>query len=171
MSIDRRRRGGFTLIEMIVFIVIVGVALAGVLTVFNITTKSSSDPIQPKQAMLVAESMLEEILLKPYCDPDSFVRAVPPASPACGVHVREATRDLYDDVLDYDGYGSSGVFSLDDLAHAVGGLENYNVAVSVVPASLTTTANSVGGLLITVTVAVGAGGPSYALTGYRFNYD
>lgn len=162
--IDCRRRSGFTLIEMIIFIVIVGVALAGVLTVFNITARSSADPIQPKQALLVAEAMLEEILLKPYCDPDTFVRTTSPSP--CGVHTIEATRDLYDDVLDYDGYSSTGVYSLDNLATSVTGLGDYNVVVVV---SAETTVQSATGRAITVTVSVG--GNSYALSAYRFNYD
>ena len=169
MSIRRRAAarpcpGGFTLVEMIVFIVIVGVALAGVLTVLNITTKSSADPMQPKQAFLVAEAMLEEMISKDYCDPDTFVRTVSPSP--CGAHTTEASRNLYDDILDYNGYSSVGVRSLDNLATPVVGLGNYNVAVAV---SAETTIQGAAGRLVTVTVSVG--GNSYALSDYRFNYD
>jgi MSHA pilin protein MshD len=147
----------------VVFIVIVSVALAGVMTVLNLTSKGSADPVQPKQAMLVAEAMLEEIQLKPYCDPDT----VTPGSPAtCGVHTTEASRDLYDDIVDYSGYTSTGVFSLDNLGTAVPGLTAYNVAVAV---SAETTIQSAPGRSITVTVSVG--GNSYSLSAYRFNYD
>ena len=151
---------GFTLLELIVFIVIGGVALAGVLTVLNITAKSSADPIQPKQALLVAEAMMEEILLKAYANPSGGYAANCPGTCA---------RAQFDDVSDYNNYASAGVFSLDDLATKVVGLENYNVAVTVVPASVTATGNSLAGLLITASVAVG--GNTYTLTGYRFNYD
>jgi MSHA pilin protein MshD len=156
---------GFTLIEMIVFIVIVGVALAGVLTVLNVAVKSSADPIQPKQAMLIAESMLEEIQLKPYCDPDTVVVGTPAT---CGVHTTEASRALYDDILDYDGYATTGVYSLDNLVTPVAGLENYNVSVSV---GAEATIQGAPARLITVTVTVGVGGNSYSLSSYRFNYD
>ena len=67
---SRSRARGFTLIEMIVFIVIVTVALAGIVTVITKAVSRSGDPVQPKQAMLVAESMLEEILLKPFNNPE-----------------------------------------------------------------------------------------------------
>lgn len=169
MCIERGRSAtsnshGFTLVELIVFIVIVGVALAGVLSVLSITTKSSADPIQPKQATLVAEAMMEEILAKDYCDPDTFVRTASPSP--CGAHTTEATRDLYDDVLDYNGYSSTGARSLDNLGTPVVGLENYNVAVVV---SAETTIQGAAGRPVTVTVSVG--GNSYALSSYRFNYD
>lgn len=165
MSTERTHRvgrppRGFTLLELIVFIVIVGTALAGVLTVFNITTKSSADPIQPKQALLVAESMMEEILLKAYANPAGGYAAACPGT---------CDRAQFDDVGDYNNYASAGVFSLDDLATPVAGLAAYNVAVTVAAASVTATGNALAGLLITVTVTVG--GNAYALTGYRFNYD
>jgi MSHA pilin protein MshD len=72
MFINRfRRQRGLTLIELIMFIVIVSVALVGVLTVFNVTTRSSADPMIRKQMLAIAESLLEEVMLQPFtfCDP------------------------------------------------------------------------------------------------------
>jgi MSHA pilin protein MshD len=155
-----RPQTGFTLIEMIVFIVIVGVALAGVLSVLNHATAHSADPIEPKQAMLVAESLLEEILLKPFNDPAGGYAAACPAT---------CDRARFDDIHDYNGYASAGVLSLDNLGATVPGLGNYNVAVVVANANVTATGNSVAGSSITVTVTVGAN--AYTLTGYRFNND
>jgi len=76
MCIDRRQRG-MTLIELIVFIVIVSVALAGILTVFNITTKSSADPMIRKQMLSIAEGLLEEVMSQPFtwCDPNDLPQA------------------------------------------------------------------------------------------------
>src|SRR4030065_640507 len=70
MSAAKQR--GISLIELIMFIVIVSVALAGILLVMNVTTKSSADPLVHKQALAVAESLLEEVELMPFtfCDPD-----------------------------------------------------------------------------------------------------
>ena len=59
-----RRARGLTLVELIVFIVVVSVGLAGILVVINLTVKSSADPIQRKQAISLAESILEEVLTK-----------------------------------------------------------------------------------------------------------
>lgn len=64
---------GMTLIELVVFIVVVSVGLAGVLSVFNVVVKGSADPLVTKQALAVADSLLEEILLKDFCDPSSVI--------------------------------------------------------------------------------------------------
>ena len=71
MCISRRQRG-LTLIELIVFILIVSVALVGVMTVLNVTARSSADPMVRKQALAIAEAILEEVMLQPFtwCDPD-----------------------------------------------------------------------------------------------------
>ena len=71
MCISRGGRGqrGMTLIELLVFIVVVSLGLAGVLTVFNQVVRHSADPLVAKQALAVADALLEEILLKDFCDP------------------------------------------------------------------------------------------------------
>lgn len=91
MWIEQRlamRARGFTLLEVIVAIVIIGVGLAGVLSVFNVNVRSSADPVVRKQLMAVAEEMLEEIALRPYAGPTKESDA------GCG-------RLTFDDVSDY----------------------------------------------------------------------
>ncbi|MFA6312356.1 MAG: type II secretion system protein, partial [Sterolibacterium sp.] len=68
----RRPQSGLTLVELVMFIVIVSVALAGVLTVLNVTVKSSADPMIAKQMLAIAEALLEEVQAKSftYCDPN-----------------------------------------------------------------------------------------------------
>jgi MSHA pilin protein MshD len=63
---------GLSLIELIMFIVIVGAALAGIITIISKTTESSADPMIRKQALAIAEAMLEEVRLQPFtvCDAD-----------------------------------------------------------------------------------------------------
>lgn len=62
---------GVSFIEMIIFIVIISIAVAGVLLVMNNTTLRSGDPQLRKQALAIAESLLEEIELArfTYCNP------------------------------------------------------------------------------------------------------
>jgi MSHA pilin protein MshD len=66
-----RQQQGLTLIELVMFIVIVGVAAAGILQVLNMANKNSADPIRRKQAMLIAEAYMEEVQLASFtaCDP------------------------------------------------------------------------------------------------------
>ncbi|MFC0251712.1 type IV pilus modification PilV family protein [Massilia consociata] len=68
-----RGQAGLTLIEMIMFIMIVGVALAAVIGVLNLTTKGSADPLRHKQALMIAEGLLEEVQLAKFtfCDPSA----------------------------------------------------------------------------------------------------
>jgi MSHA pilin protein MshD len=69
----RRAQSGLTLIEMIMFILIVGVALAAIVGVLNLTNKGSADPLRRKQALMIAEGLLEEVQLArfTYCDPSA----------------------------------------------------------------------------------------------------
>lgn len=150
------REGGASLVELLVFIIVVGVAVAGVLSVMNITTAKSADPLVRKQALAIAEGMLDEILLHDFSNPAGGFTG--PATPA--------NRPNFDDVSDYDGYASNGVYDL--TGTPVPGLAAYQVAVTVVPESF-------GGIpaasakRITVTVTA-PGGEIVTLSGYRTDY-
>lgn len=67
-----RRQAGLSMVELIIFIVIISVAVAGVLSVLTYTTGRSADPLQRKQAILLAEALLEEVSLArmTFCHPD-----------------------------------------------------------------------------------------------------
>ncbi len=67
-----RKSRGLSLVELIVFIVIVGASVAGIIGVITVTTRASADPVIRKQALAIAEAVLEEVQLQPftYCDPD-----------------------------------------------------------------------------------------------------
>lgn len=75
MSIKRAmpaRMAGVSMIELIVLIVIISVNVAGILAVLSFTTSRSADPLQRKQAILIAEGLLEEVSLArmTFCPPD-----------------------------------------------------------------------------------------------------
>lgn len=165
MCMTKPYQRGFTLIELIIFIVVVSAGLAGILSVMNTTVKSSADPMVRKQSMAIAESMLEEILLKDYCDPDTVNTATTP--PTCGVLTVEASRNLYDDVRDYAGYSTSaGMVAPDAAATPLAGLAAYNLSPPVTVTA--TTLHGVAALQVTVSVTSGQG--TISLTGYRANY-
>ena len=106
---------GSTLIELIITIVIISIALSGILSVVNITTKHSADPIVQHQAIAIAESYLEEIVLLPITDPN-------------GTNAGE-TRATFDNIDDYNGLTNSGV--IDQNGNAITGLENYTVSIAI----------------------------------------
>ena len=146
-----KQSSGFTLVEMIIAIVIIGVGLAGVLLAFNTTVKSSADPLIHKQMLAVGEEMLEEILLKPYV-------------PAPGT-ISGCNRASADDVSDYAAYTDQPVCDIDGTA--VTGLNGYTVSVAV-DASASLGALATGVKKVTVTVKRGS--ESLSLTGWRTDY-
>lgn len=82
---------GISLIELIVFIVIVSAATAGMLSVMSKISLSSVDPLLRKQAMLRAESLLEEVSLAhfTYCHPDDDNAETAVSSAGCVAALRE----------------------------------------------------------------------------------
>ena len=158
MSTNSQR--GFSMIEVIVFIVIVSVALTGVLSVMNVTTQRSADPLVRKQAIAVAESMLEEITLQNFDNPSGGYTC--PSAPCI-----QADRIRVDDVSDYHGFSSTGVYPIEG-STAITGLGAYTVAVSVVGAALGTIA-ATDSKLISVTVT-GTDNVSVTVSAYRANY-
>lgn len=163
-------QSGLTLIELIMFIVIVSVGIAGILSVLNLAASKSAHPMVRKQVLSVAEAMMEDILAKDYQnDPNdpgnasATLGCTPTTSPLCRVNT-VADRGNYNDVSDYDGWNQTGVRDLDGTP--VTGLEFYTVAVTVGAAALW---NTVPAKLVTVTVSNGS--ETISLTGYRTNYD
>lgn len=151
-----RNARGFTLIELIVVIVVLSAAIAGVLLVFQNTVRASADPQVYKQALAIAEGMLDEILVASY-------------DPLAGT----GSRANFDDVDDYAGYTTAGGMK-DIQGNPVAGLGAFNVSsITVTVVAL----NDSGGVLtpvneakrITVTVT-GPAGFAISLDGYRTRY-
>ena len=183
------REHGLSLIELLVFIVVVGIAVTGVLQVYSSTSKSSADPVVRKQAMAVAESLLEEVLSKPYtyCDPDDAQ-----ADTATGAFIgptgcattpemlnsetgetRYSNTAPFDNVNDYNGFNmpanpaGPGIIGLDGVA--VPGLAAYSARITVADAGPFNGIPAGETLLVTVTVT-GPGNHSITLSGYRTRY-
>lgn len=124
-TLDIRSQRGVTLIELVISIVVISVAMAGVLLVMNQTTRHSADPMIEHQAVAVAEAYLEEALLKSFADP-----SLPPNPDAGRVCPGpEGARSQYDNVCDYNGLDDNG--ARDQLGNAVAGLGGYRVRVGV----------------------------------------
>ncbi|MBI4808360.1 MAG: pilus assembly protein MshD [Nitrosomonadales bacterium] len=149
---------GISLIELIIFIVIVSVAVVGILLVMNQVTAHSADPLIRKQALAVAESMLEEIRLQAL------------SGVGCaGTLGANAARSSVSAVCAYDTYSTTaGILDFSTNA-AVPGLANYNitdVSVTQIPTLGGTPITAGSGVEITVTVADPTGATITA-TGYR----
>jgi MSHA pilin protein MshD len=152
------RERGASLIELIMFIVIVSVALAGILLVMNTASKNSADPLMRKQALAVAYALLEEVELQDFSSA-SATTAVTAANRTSAYHV----------LMDYNGFTMpSGITSVNGVAMA--GLGKYSASVAVVPEASTWNGIPVGSAVqITVTVTAPSVGAVTA-TGYRTAY-
>jgi MSHA pilin protein MshD len=139
---------GFTLVELIISMVVVSIALGGVLMVMNYTVRHSADPMLQHQALAIAESYLEEVLLQSFNDPDGGI---------------EPNRGLFDDVGDYNGLNNDGAH--DQAGNAILGLEAYRVRVIVDNLAI----NGITGRRVTVTVTDPAGN-DLSLSGFKANY-
>jgi len=158
MCIKPFAQRGSSLIELIMFIVIVSVALAGILLVMNTTTKGSADPLIRKQALVAAYSMLEEIELQDFNSVAGVTPSVTQANRASAYHI----------VQDYNAFNTASVFALADAASAAPLLPNYvvnvtvaNVALAAIPAA--------SAVQIDVTVTA-PNGEAITATGYRTAY-
>jgi len=181
MSIlSRSLARGLTLVELIVSITVIAAGVAGILVVLNVAVRSSADPLIQKQALAVAESLLEEIQLMPftYCDPDDANAGTATGTAGCatavegiGAEAGEARNPTgpetpFDNVNDYQGFSMAGV--VDIAGAAISGLAAYSASVTVAQQALNgpPAVPAAESLLITVTVT-GPGSTSVQLSGYR----
>ncbi len=161
ISYRAARQRGLSLIELVVFIVVVAIGLTGIMSVLILTSEKSSDPMVRKQGIAVAEAMLEEVLLKDFANTS--------CSPSCVANT-PSDRPNYTAVTHYDGWDQTGVKSLaDPTGPNISGLENYRVRVTVALADLGDI-TAASGNARSITVRVDGSGETIILVGYRTNY-
>jgi len=139
---------GVTLVELVVAMVIVGVALAGLVSVYNRASIASTDPLITQQMLAIGETMMEEVMLKPY-------------ESTTGT---KSTRAQFDALDDYASYAKQAVTDVD--GNAIAGLERYRVAVTVGPAGQTLPSVATSDVK-RIVVTVWNGNQNLVLTGWR----
>lgn len=180
MSIERRRQRGITLVELIVFVIIVGVGVAGLVSVMNPMIRNSADPMVLKQQVAIAESLLSEVIHQPYtwCDPDDANASIAQSYAGCASNSQQSSGaspadevrsgglgKTFDNVADYGGW------SMDDVSDAAGtvAMTGYTAKLAVAHAGTALgLADDTAALSVTVTVT--HNGNDFALTAYRFRY-
>ncbi|MBS1198459.1 MAG: hypothetical protein H6R18_2244 [Proteobacteria bacterium] len=149
---------GFSLIELIIFIVVISVGLVGILSVMNVTILSSANPVLRKQAAAMAEAVLEEVLSKSYSEtlPETDFNTC-------------ANRRFYVGVDDYNCFDAAPATAVikgsDTLgATSIADLSDYTATVKI-------EAVTVNGLAMKkITVTASGGREEVQLSGYRANY-
>jgi MSHA pilin protein MshD len=195
-----RKVAGASMVELVIFIVVVSIAVVGILPVLNIGVKGSPYAMQRKQAIAIGESLLTEIEQQnfTYCDPNdpqvlTAASATTGATACLGtsqdnnggtlqsinypVGTPEARGDPsnpYDNVADYAGYTESSGTATD--INGNNPITGYTYVVNITRAGggvapFTTGIATVPGDILKIQVVVSYGGSnSVSLVGYRFRY-
>lgn len=190
-----QKQSGLTMIELVIFIVVVSIAVVGVLSVLSLTTRHSADPLQRKQALAIAEALLAEVEMMPFtfCDPNDLNAGtalssgdctggtngandeakLPLGSQAAGVpESRGSLATPFDNVADYNGFSLAGG-GTDIGGSTVTVPAGYAATVAVAQEAFGPALSLVplaGGLRITVTVTYNSGADSVVVEGYRAQY-
>jgi MSHA pilin protein MshD len=174
---------GLTLIELLVFIVVVGMGLAAVLLAINTGVAKSADPMIRKQALAAAESLLEEVALQPFtfCDPrDSYATSATSAAncnqltysmdnPAnWGAGKSRYGPEFFNNVADYNNFSMTGTVQ-DLFQQASSRLTGYGASIKVTQVGSQWTLPNADVLRIEVSVT--GQGETVTLSGFRFRHS
>ncbi|WP_256659182.1 prepilin-type N-terminal cleavage/methylation domain-containing protein [Pseudomonas sp. A-1] len=151
-----KRQCGMTLVELVIAIVIVGIAAAALYSAMASIGGRSADPMLRQQSLAVAEAYLEEILARDFLDPASHAQC--PAPPVA--------RADFDNVCDYAGLDDAGAHGADGAP--IAGLQGYRVRVAVAP-QVFNGLSTAAALQVVVTVEA-PDGQQLTLSGWRTCY-
>jgi len=158
----RKARCGFTLLEAIIAMVLVGLVLVAAFHVLGGTTQSTYLSAQSSTGLLLAEGLMAEILPRAYAEPEV-------ENPSIGPESGESSdRTAFDDVDDYDGWTATPPEAAD--GSPLAGYDAWTRSVTVEYAPLTNPLGTVGSDegIKRITVTASHGGKTVAeLVGYR----
>jgi MSHA pilin protein MshD len=167
---------GASLIELVIFLLVISVGLLGILSAMNLVGKFSSDPAIQRQELALAESLLNEVELQPFTRCDPLGAPLIPGG-ACLItqglgapdgETRYSSTVPFNNVGDYNGFvmnaANGGILAMDGTA--IGGLGGYSASVQVQTNQALGALPVSSVLLVTVTIG-GPDGSTLALSGYR----
>ena len=164
-SAPRPRQRGVTLIELVITIVLISIAIAGVVGGFSLVVGRSADTLFQSRTTAVGQAYLDEILSRRF-DRATGTGGVPPYDGTCRVQPGGGDRDNFGVVDDYDDINGESP----QLASGGFGSEYSNYSVSV---DVTCAGSEVGvgedAKRIDVTVNPPQG-PTMEFTAYRGNF-
>lgn len=135
----RRRikaRQGFTLMEVLIASAILSFITLGIVQAVSAGQARTLDALKRSRAQALAEVLLEEILAKPYADPEGET--------TFGPDTGESSRADFDNIDDYHGYLESAG-ALADHAASVYPTDYQSLARSVSVVAVTNTVSDLGG--------------------------
>lgn len=176
---------GFTLVETIVFLLVMVVGVVGLISAINSAVRHSADPLAQKQALAIAEALMEEITSAgfTFCVPgtEKFESATSADAVQCGAaaHVEGVGPESgearpFDNVNDYvDNFGEEKCLPNDSESLSIPGVATpvpggYTACIVISEDGLGVIADSES-LRISLTVT-GPGDTSVALDSYRMRH-
>lgn len=179
----RRSHAGLTIVELLVFILVLGIGLVALLLAINTGVARSADPMIRKQALAAAESLLEEVALQPFtfCDPRDANATSATSAASCdqltfsmdnpgnwGAGKSRYGPEFFNNVADYHNFSMTGAVQ-DLFQQASSRLTGYGASVRV------TQAGAGFGLpnaeVLRIDVSVTGAGNTVTLTGFRFRHS
>jgi len=182
---NNRQQMGVTLIELVISIVVIGIAATAILQSLGFLTLSNVDPMLRSQANLTAQSTLNEVMSHSFFDSDEDPRIDDSiTNPAvCPTPETDSgyNRRLWDNLCDFNSYDSDNDDGLapgirNRLGSALPGLASYRVQVSITTdnsltlGDLSNTAGCTPRIARITVTATDPRGQSIQLTGYRTSY-
>lgn len=181
MSTSSQR--GVTMVELLVFIVIVSIAVVGILGVISLTTRHSADPLRRKQALMIAESLMEEVQMAQFTqfDPASLDSGAAPVPENWGQGALEPGQGRpFDNVNDYVSQPGVAQNTFNNGGAQLRNANNdpfvpsdYQATVAITPATLNgvgSAGNAADTAVLHIRVTVMFDGDSIVLDGYRTRY-
>lgn len=131
-------RRGFTLAEAMIAVAILAVSVLAITEMIVAGQMATYEAMHQRRGQSLVEAMMEEVISKPYDDPDEVS--------AFGPEVDEVDREDFDNTDDFDGWTEDFGDIVDATGAAYGtGFARFSRAVTCAAASQT-----VGGLSVTV---------------------
>lgn len=161
----KTRQSGFSLVEVLAFILIVGVASSAMLSVMSGMMRHSAALLPAQQAQAVAAALLQEILAQPFtfCDPDDPAALIATSAAGCVIPETALAPEAgelrggaqpFDNVNDYHNYVANPAVLPNGTP-----VPGYRAAVTVATAGALAAIPAADRLLVTVTVTPPAGLP------------
>ncbi|OZG70848.1 MSHA biogenesis protein MshD [Hahella sp. CCB-MM4] len=97
----RCRQNGITLIELVISIVVLGIALTAIVSAISTSVSRSSNILLQDRMIELSQAYMDEIVGKRF-DEDTPIGGYPPVT-NCTINTEEGDRGSFDDVDDYDG--------------------------------------------------------------------
>ena len=161
----RSTHTGATLVELVITIVIISVAIAGVVGSFSLIAGRSADPLNQTRAVTLAQLYMDEILARKY-DDQTPQGGVPRYSGACTIGGEGESRSTFDDVDDYHNLSGPPTTAT---GASLSGYAGFTVSVTVACAGADVGLPASEAKRIELAI-VAPGNQSFVFSAYRANF-